>query len=364
MTSEALPRSISLPAAGSGPSPQGKPDGPTAALSGPPRARASRSAGPGKDAVLMTQGTCGPTWIDSSMNAAPQGSDLLSLWESRLRERLATIGSTESELIWRSKDTGLGWSISRLAPWTPPISARGSIGSPWPTAQARDGMPPHSPEYVAKHKANGHGMANLNDYMAFSATWPTPDASLGGPDPETRTTGLSTQTYMARAQWPSPQAMDGNKGSLGPRSHDTGVSLPQRMAASMGQWPTPTVADAKGGHLSRGGKRSNEMLLKGMMKEAQWSTPQARCGKGSRTPNGSKHVRPGGQMLNEQIVETADAMDHSGPMPNGSSATTAKRGAPNPVFACWLMGFPDAWISGALRAMQSWSPKRAKSSPR
>ncbi|MFN7608946.1 MAG: hypothetical protein ACK5PJ_06435, partial [Ralstonia sp.] len=223
----------------------------------------------------------------------------------------------------------------------------------WPTAQARDGMPPHSPEYVAKHKANGHGMANLNDYMAFSATWP------------------------------SPQAMDGNKGSLGPRPHDTGVSLPQRMAAALRQWPTPTVADVQGGRKHRSGARSDEPLLNGLLTQAGsafagtppaeiatdaivsvtasvlptdgsgqtttagWSTPSARCGKGSRTPNGSKHVRPGGQMLNGQIVETADAMDHSGPMPNGSSATTAKRGAPNPVFACWLMGFPDAWISGA-----------------
>jgi len=330
MTSEALPRSISLPEAGSGPSPQGRPAGPTAALSGPPRARASRSARPGKDAALMTQGICGPTWTDSSMNAAPQGSDLLSLWESRLRERLATIGSTESELIWRSKDTGLGWSISRLAPWTPPISARGSTGSPWrsPTAGDTRGGSYLDPEKALARMSSGHTV-NLEDQMVVAA-------SMG--------------------QWPRPQAMDGNKGSLGPRSHDTGVSLPQRMAASMGQWPTPTVADVQGGRKHRSGARADEPLLNGLM---TWSTPRASDGeKGG--PNMS--FGAGGQPLPAPMHQAAP--DHSGPMPNGSSATPARRGAPNPVFACWLMGFPDAWISGALRAMQSWSPPRRKSSPR
>jgi hypothetical protein len=51
----------------------------------------------------------------------------------------------------------------------------------------------------------------------------------------------------------------------------------------------------------------------------------------------------------------------TGPAPNGSNATTAKRGAPNPVFAFWLMGFPDEWISGALAAMRSFRKRRRKS---
>ena len=33
----------------------------------------------------------------------------------------------------------------------------------WPTPSARDGFPAHAPEYIAKHKANGHGMSNLSD---------------------------------------------------------------------------------------------------------------------------------------------------------------------------------------------------------
>ena len=137
-----------------------------------------------------------------------------------------------------------------------------------------------------------------------------------------------------------------------------------------------------------------------------------------RTPNGSAEVRPGGQMLNEQMVETGDmamwpattALDRprsdetleksaafrlrnagqktvplylgeamerlssvhllpaatapSGPAPNGSPATTIKRGAPNPVFAFWLQGWPAEFRLGVLRAIASLPKRRPKSSPR
>ena len=54
----------------------------------------------------------------------------------------------------------------------------------------------------------------------------------------------------------------------------------------------------------------------------------------------------------------------SGQTPNGSPAATARRGAPNPEFACWLMGFPDVWVSGASQAMRSFRSSRRKFSRR
>ena len=47
----------------------------------------------------------------------------------------------------------------------------------WPTATARDHFPAHSPEYIAAKKAQGHGMANLNDVVSLAVMWPTPAAS-------------------------------------------------------------------------------------------------------------------------------------------------------------------------------------------
>lgn len=43
----------------------------------------------------------------------------------------------------------------------------------FPTPQARDHFPPHSAEYIAKKKAEGHGMSNLNDSIGgqLNPTW-------------------------------------------------------------------------------------------------------------------------------------------------------------------------------------------------
>lgn len=74
-----------------------------------------------------------------------------------------------------------------------------------------------------------------------------------------------------------------------------------------------------------------------------------------------RHGRYQGENLPTLMGAVAiDEMGRTGPMPNGSSVTTAKRGAPNPVFAFWLMGFPAEWISGALAAMQSYRKPRRK----
>ena len=35
----------------------------------------------------------------------------------------------------------------------------------WPTPCSRDHFPPHSPQYIAEKRAQGHGMSNLNDYV-------------------------------------------------------------------------------------------------------------------------------------------------------------------------------------------------------
>ena len=40
--------------------------------------------------------------------------------------------------------------------------------SGWPTPMARDSFPAHSPEYIAAKKAQGHGMANLNDTVQLA----------------------------------------------------------------------------------------------------------------------------------------------------------------------------------------------------
>lgn len=251
-------------------------DGPTADLFGPAPVRVSRSALRAKVSEQMIQGICGRTFIASSVPVGP-----LSSWESRLRARLATVGSTESALIWRQKTTPAGVSISRLAPSTRHTNGTDSIGS-----------------------------------RSYN---PTPDASCGGPDPASRKTGKSVQAIMYSYN------------------------------------PTPTVADIQGGRKHRSGARKNEPLLNGLML-AYSPTPTSLSFKDSHQPGNSRSLN-----LMRTHFETA----LGGPIQNGSSAlSTAKRGAPNPAFPFWLMGFPDEWTSGALAAMQSFRSSRRKSSRR
>ena len=122
-----------------------------------------------------------------------------------------------------------------------------------------------------------------------------PEPEVRGRWPAIASAGMATERSDGRsrldqlprqmaANWPTPQAADGNKESLPPRPHDTGVSLPQRICQQT-----------------------------------------------------------------------------TGPIPNGSPAMTEKRGAPNPIFACWLMGWPAELTYGALLAIQSCRKSRLKS---
>jgi hypothetical protein len=188
--------------------------------------------------------------------------------------------------------------------------------------------------------------------------------------------------------------MDGNKGSLGPRPHDTGESLPQQIAGTMGQWSTPRASDGEKGGPNQSFGAGGQPLPSQMHQASPWVTPSARDWKD--TPGMATATEDGRSRLDQLPRQMAAASTWptpdaslggpdpltrktglstqtymarattapSGPTPNGSSATTTRRGAPNPEFAFWLMGFPNEWVCGVLRAMQSLSRLRRPSSLR
>lgn len=299
----------------SGKSPVDSPDGPSNVSSGPPRARAKARASRASDSGRWTHGICGPTSLPSSEPAGP-----LASWESRLMLRLARIGSTEQLLTWRVRATPSGRSISRLAPSTRRTGETESTGSQWPTPTVGDARNSRNATANRSPGSKHHAGTTLSD-----ALWPTPKVGNDG--------------------YGNPKRMLNGKARL----EDTiFLGVPSEELA---QWPTPTVADVKGGRKTRSGSRNDEMLLNGLM----WATPTCRDWRSGEASEATmdRNARP----LNEQMV-------HFGPTPSCSSAPTEKRGAPNPEFACWLMGWPEEHTCGVLQAIVSYLNSRPKSSKR
>ena len=268
----------SSPESGGGPTPSASPGGPMTGLCGLEAAPASRSRSQAKAPEQTIQGTCGPTFTASSPPADP-----LSSWESKLRERLGTGGSTEFELIWKELATPGGRSIFRLSRSTPRTFASASTGSPstWPTPRASD-------------EKNGNGR-----------------------------TGNRTPEAAHRAGW----------------------TLPELTRAT---WPTPTKADGDGGHTmgtaSATGRREDgskiTVSLPGVVKiVSTWPTPTAHpSGADGESFLRRKGRKPGG------AITDLGALVHSGLTQSGSLDQTGSRGALNPAFPCWLMGFPEEFL--------------------
>ena len=111
-------------------------------------------------------------------------------------------------------------------------------------------------------------------------------------------------TGAPSGKWATPTLCGNyNRKGSSPTSQD-GIVIQMRGAAT---WPTPTVADVTGGRKTRSGMRNNEPLMNGLMHGIP---------------------APSGQTM------------------NGSPATTARRGVPNPAHPCWLMGYPVEWLCG------------------
>ena len=131
------------------------------------------------------------------------------------------------------------------------------------------------------------------------------------------------------SSWPTPDASDAHSERQSPsqyKRHSPGL----RAEAVM--WQTPTIADSTGGHLTRGGARSAELLLKGQARQAealmwQWPTPRACSGKRSSGMNRTEFYRasPPGQMICRD-------------------GQTCHRTL-NPLFVSWLIGLPPGWTN-------------------
>ena len=171
-----------------------------------------------------------------------------------------------------------------------------------PTPRATDGT-----------KGGPNQRGSSGDLMLPSAVMqllPTPRATRGG---------SSTETVELL---PTPKASNNEKRqSLG-----YGMNLGQALGVTP-LLPTPSVADSIGGHERRGGKRGDELLLKGIAKQLAERD-------GSESPWG-----PYAAAIHrwEQVLGR----------PAPSPTKPGRNGSPklNPAFVEFMMGAPAGWIT-------------------
>ena len=340
MTFKGSLRPISSPAPEPGPMQLDLLVGLTTGPCGPAPAPASRSRKLASEPVLLMNGICGQTFIDSSALAVRPSS-----LASRLAARLGMLGSTESPLIWSAKATPAKRLIFRLRPWTRRTSGSGFTGSQsetvWPTPTVAD------VQGGRKHRSGKRANEPLLNGIMHQSTWSTPRATDGEK-------GGGSYSDPAKAE---ARIVSGHQ-----------VNLQDQMVAAS-HWATPLSSDvmkqsenpattlrrmAKGQMI---GLNAHLALEASRQMAASWPTPCSLSFDASHQPGNNRSI-------NKTLDLARGTTALSGPAPNGSNVTMEKRGAPNPDFAFWLMGYPEEFINGVSRATASVSRSRSNSSKR
>ena len=362
MISEDMSNATSSPESEAGHTPSNSPDGQATGPCGPGVVPVSRFRALDSAKAMPTNDTSGPLFSASSPSAA-----LSAFLANRLQARMDVNGSPEYVLTWKHWDMPAGALICRLR-----ASARRTIGQDsigWPTPVAADGHKNIRSRQGALNEIERAGPrgSDLNTVaIAAISGWPTADATAANINDSTfmdrrevmksqynngNGFGLTLGQAVSIAGWGTPQARD-HKDTTEAEETPTNSHLPRQVQVA--GWRTP---DGMGGHhrgipnpperLERRISQGRQVMLADQAMLAGWTTPQAKEPNSRTRPSRAETGRKT-EYLGRQVHGTNT---------NGSGAMTPKLpaadgfGALNPQFSCWLMGFPQEWLSCAESAM-------------
>ncbi len=297
------------------------PDGIVHAPSGLVPARVSRTRQRASNSETPTPGISGRTSSGSSASVA-----LTACLASKLAQRLARVGSMEYRQTWKERVTPSGrvyWEHTALTVRTSDNDFTG-----YPTPQTHDtqeqgkGRPLTDTGRILCHNGDTHslnlpGVAQLSGYPTCKVSDTT-----GAKQPENRTGGMDLKGVAQLSGYSTPTAQDHSRGSLPPRSTDTGVPLSQQVAMVAG-YCTPSARD--------------------------WKDTPGMAETGTN-PDGSTRQR------NDQLPRPlAGAV---GVTSTSSTSETGKRGALSSVLPCWLMGFNVEWLEALAKVQPKAKSRR------
>jgi DNA (cytosine-5)-methyltransferase 1 len=177
---------------------------------------------------------------------------------------------------------------------------------------------------------------------------PTPratDGTKGGPNQRGSSGDLMLPSAVTLL--PTPMSRDHKTG------YQPGGAPPNRVGSAplndvVSLLPAPSVADGMGGHMSRSGDRSGELLLPGV---AAKLLPTPMVG----STNAAAHGQVSGQWREqmaqalEQWGDYADAITRweAVTRPAPAPTMTSRKGNPqlSPAFSEWMMGLPAGWVT-------------------
>lgn len=294
-----------------------------------------------------------------------------------------------------------GPPICQLAASARRTVANDSSGAAWPTPAATE-LGNSLDSYLAMKRNMKSGPRTAITHLsqaAQAASWPTPtegDAKSSGsrnlegskahPGVSLTDAAMFGNSTTPRTAWPTPTKADGDGGhqmgvasSTGqtPDGRKINVSLAGVVKIAEA-WSSPTARDRhtmakvkRGAGSTAKGNEIIEPLIFQAAKIDGWRTPTSseqqlygQTDDGHRnlasqvqawatpTEQDSSNTAGPSQWQRNSDPLNVEAVRH-GMAPSGSPAQMARRGALNPAFPSWLMGYPPAW-EGCLPSYSAW----------